>query len=222
MKKVILLFFWAGITSFSQAQDAQTDNEEPEKVVYKYLGIQANLLFQQFISFNSNSSINTNPYIFTYSINNIKTGNGFVFGTGFNISDNSSNDGVSSVSVQNANITLRFGYEKKYLQQQKFIPFWGVEAGLGGISNRVESSLNQSFNNNATVVETTKVFFGPSFRAGLNYSLAKHIQLGTEFFFNAQLAYSETNNGNGRFTTDFLPFNIGFQAPTALFLIFKY
>ncbi|MBC7745769.1 MAG: hypothetical protein H7096_11765 [Flavobacterium sp.] len=222
MIKVILLVFCAGITSFSQAQNTQTDSEKSTKVVYKYIGIQANLLLRQFISFNSNSSINTNPYIFTYSVNNIKTGRGVVFGTGFNISENSSNDGVSSVTVKNANATFRIGFEKKYLQEQRFIPFWGVEAGMGVLSNRVESSLNQTFNNNTTVTETTKAFFGPCFRAGLNYSLSKHVQLGTEFFLNSQIAYSKTINGNGHFTTNFLPLNIGFEAPTALFLILKY
>jgi len=192
-----------------------------KKTVYRYLGIQANLLLQQFISFNSNSSINTNPYIFSYSKNNIKTGVGSVFGTGFSVNQNSSNDGVSAVDVQNANLSFRFGYEKKYFQEQKFIPFWGIEFGFGGVYNKVTSSLNQSFNTNSTVTETTKIFAGPSFRGGLLFALSKHILLGTEFYFNTQVAYTSLNS-SGRFTDEFVPFNIGFQAPTALFLIFKY
>lgn len=223
MKKAVLLFLLGGFISVSQAQNfTYNDSVRSQKRVYKYLGIQANLLMQQFISFNSNSSINTNPYIFTYSKNNIKTGNGFVFGTGFNVSENSTNDGVSSVTVQNANVTFRIGYEKKYLQEQRFIPFWGLELGLGALFNRSESSLNQSFGSNTVIVQTERAFFGPAFRGGLNYSLSKHIQVGTEFFFNAQVAYSQTSSGNGAFSRSFAPFNIGFQAPTALFLIFKY
>src|SRR4051812_44076358 len=140
MKKAVLLFFWAGVISLSQGQTLSQDSGQSKKVVYKYLGIQSNQLLQQFISFNSNSSINTNPYLFTYSKNNIKTGNGFVFGTGFNVSENSSNDGVSSVTVQNANVTFRIGYEKKYLQEQRLIPFWGLEVGLGALFNRTEST----------------------------------------------------------------------------------
>src|SRR6218665_2368224 len=105
--------------------------KDPDTIVttrptYKYLGIQTNLLLQQFISFNSNTSINTNPYVFSYAKNNIRTGSGFAFGTGFNLSENSTNDGVSSVNVQNINVTIRVGYERKYLQKQRLIPFWGI------------------------------------------------------------------------------------------------
>lgn len=227
MRKLLLLVVLFQGSIALKAQQPATDVPAPvQKKEYRYLGIQANLLIQQFISFNSNASINTNPYIFSYSKNDIKTGVGFVFGTGLNVNENSSNDGVSAVNVRNANVTFRIGYEKKYFQDQKFIPFWGIDFGIGGVYNRVESSLNQSFNTATTVSETTKLFMGPAFRAGLCYTLSKHILLGTEFFFNAQVAYSETrtNTGfnSGGFQSDFVPFNIGFQAPTALFLIFRY
>jgi len=194
------------------------------KTHYKYLGIQANLLLQQFISFNSNSSINSNPYIFSYAKNNIKTGSGFAFGTGFSVSENSSNDGVSSVDVQNVNVSIRTGYEKKYLQQQRFIPFWGVEFGAGVLSNKTTSSLSQSFNTNRIVTETTKIFAGPSCRAGLMVAFTKHILIGTEFYLNAQIAITETSTTGGfnGSNQNFIPFNIGFQAPTALFLVFRY
>ena len=188
------------------------------KTHYKYLGIQANLLLQQFISFNSNSSINTNPYIFSYSKNNINTGNGIVFGTGFSVSENSSNDGVSSVNVRNGNLAFRVGYEKKYLQEQKFITFWGIEFGAGLIYTRSESHLNQSFSSNIVVTESTKIFAGPSFRGGVLLACSKHILLGTEFFFNLHVSYTEGVSS----TSTFAPFNLGFQAPTALFLVFRY
>ena len=226
MKKTVLVILLTSICSFSHAQQQHSDSSKTPSTHYKYLGIQANLLLQQFISFNSNSSINTNPYLFSYSKNNIKTGEGLVFGTGFNINDNSSNDGVSETSVKNVNVTFRLGYEKKYLQHEKFIPFWGVEVGAGVVYNKVVSRLNQSFNNNTTTAETFKMFAGPSFRSGLLFALSKHILLGTEFFFNAQVAYTETGNSNassnGSSSQNIAPFNIGFQVPTALFLVFKY
>lgn len=224
MKKIALLAFVVPFCFFTSAQSYTPDSTyKPKKLVYKYLGIQANLLMQQFISFNSNSSINTNPYIFTYSKNNIRTGNGSVFGTGFNISESSSNDGVSSITAQNANMTFRWGYEKKYLQNEKFIPFWGVEFAGGVIYNKTVSFLNQSFTANKVVIESTRGFAGPAFRGGLNYAFTKHILIGTEFFFNMQVAYNEVNNGSGGGRTrSFAPFNIGFQAPTALFLVFRY
>ncbi len=221
MKKIALLLFTGYFCSFINAQKIYPDSIIGEKIVYKYLGIQSNLLLQQFISFNSNSSINTNPYIFSYSKNNIKTGRGTVFGTGFAVSESSSNDGVSSVEVQNINITLRYGFERKYLQQEKFIPFWGVDFGAGFVDTRVTSRLTQTFSNTTTKVETLKAFVGPSFRAGVNYALSKHILIGTEFMFNVQLAYTETFSGP-EFSSSISPFNVGFQPPTALFLIFRY
>ena len=220
MKQLFLLIFLLPLVVYSNSWK-DPDSIVTKRTNYKYVGIQANLLLQQFISFNSNSSINTNPYIFSYAKNNIQTGAGFAFGTGFNVSEASSNDGVSSLNVQNVNVTMRLGYEHKYLQKQRLIPFWGVDFGAGVIYNKVTSALNQSFNNNATTVETTKIFAGPSFRGGLLVALNKHILLGTEFFFNSQIAYTEINGGFG-LNRNFVPFNIGFQAPTALFLIFRY
>lgn len=223
MRKIFLLVFVIPAFLCMNAQKDTSALFNLTKPSYKYVGIQANLLLQQFLSFNSNSGINTNPYIFTYSKSNMLTGNGFGFGTGFNVSDNSSNDGVSSIRVQNANFSFRFGYEKKYLQRQRLIPFWGVDLGFGGTYNKTVSRLDQSFNSNTITTETTKVFFGPAFRSGLLCALSKHVLLGTEFFFNTQVAISSTNGNNGLNNSgDFIPFNVGFQAPTALFLIFRY
>lgn len=226
MKRIAFIILAASLCLVTFAQVQFNDSIIPlkkQKTVYKYLGIQVNLLMQQFISFNSNSSINTNPFLFSYSKNNIKTGKGIVFGTGFNVSETSSNDGVSSITVQNANVAFRYGFEKKYLQSEKFIPFWGIEFGAGAVYNRSVSRLVQSSTNAEVVVETQRLFAGPSFRGGLNFAFSKHILIGTEFFFNAQVMASQVNNGNGGgFNSSFAPFNIGFQAPTALYLIFRY
>jgi len=227
MRYFFLLLFTGGVFLCSQAQKGKVipDSLIPVgKKDYKYIGIQSNLLLQQFISFNSNSSINSNPYLFSYAKNNIKTGSGFALGTGFSVSENSSDDGVSATHVNNANITIRLGYEKKYFQQERFIPFWGVEFGMGGVYNKTSSHLSQSFTSNEVTVETTKLFAGPAFRGGLLVALSRHILLGTEFYFNCQISITQTtNNSNGgTFNDSFAPFNMGFQVPTALFLVFRY
>jgi hypothetical protein len=224
MRKLFLLIF-IPLYSHSQSYRAKPDSVWYEKSNYYYAGIQANLLVQQFLSFNSNASINSNPFLFSYSVNDPDKGNGFALGTGLSITQSSSNDGVASVTTQNINVSIRIGYEKKYLQRQKFIPFWGVEMAMGGLDNQTSSSLNQSFNNTTTKVQTTKYFFGPSFRSGVNYAITRHILIGTEFFFNAQIAWSQTQTNNSGVTTSSsstVPFNIGFQAPTAVFLMFRY
>jgi hypothetical protein len=224
MRKLFLLFF---IPFYSHAQSFRTkpDSVWYEKDKYYYAGIQANLLIQQFISFNSNASINSNPFLFSYSVNDSERGRGFALGTGISVTQNSTNDGVASLTTQNINVSIRIGYEKKYLQRQKFIPFWGVEMAMGGLDNQTTSTLNQSFNNSSTKIQTTKFFFGPSFRSGVNYAITRHILVGTEFFFNAQIAFTQTttnNAGISTFSSSTTPFNIGFQVPTALFLMFRY
>jgi hypothetical protein len=71
-----------------------------------------------------------------------------------------------------------------------------------------------------------KWFFGPSFRGGLNYAITRHILVGTEFFFNGQIAFTETktesNGVVGSSSSSGVPFNVGFKVPTALFLVFRY
>ena len=222
IKKIVFsVLMAANLISFSQKN--KFDSIPPGKIYYTYLGIQSNLLLQQFISFNSNASINTNPFVFSSCKNNIASGEGTAFGTGFSINETTNNDGVASITVKNANVTFRIGYEKKYLQRERLIPFWGVDFGLGGTYTDFVSINNQTFNSGRISVTTTKVFIGPSFRGGLQYAISRNILLGTEFFFNAQIAYSQTvtNQANG-FSDSFIPFNIGFQAPTALFLIYRY
>lgn len=219
MPRTLRLFFVL-LCCATRALAGGSDSLPASKTHHKYLGIQINPLIQQFISFNSNASINTNPYLFTYSKNNIKTGVGSNFATGLSVNQSSSNDGVSSINSNLINATFRFGYEKKYLQSEKFVPFWGIDFGLGVVYSDVTSSLNQSLTNTTFNVTTTKVFAGPSFRGGLNLALSKHIQLGTEFFFNLQLSYTEQLATNG-FSTSIAPFNLGFQLPTALFLIYR-
>ena len=52
--------------------------------------------------------------MFSFSINNARRGTGFALGTGILVNQSSTNDGVASVTVQNINISLRVGIEKKY------------------------------------------------------------------------------------------------------------
>lgn len=220
------LFPFLFLSLFTQAQTEKSDSAWfSRKRILHYAGIQMNPLIQQFISFNSNASINNNPYLFSFSINNAQTGHGFAVGTGLNVTQSATNDGVASISVQNINVSVRIGYEKKFLQRQKFIPFVGVEFGMGGGDSKTTSTLNQSFNNSTTTIETSKFFFGPAVRSGLNYAITRHILIGTEFFFNMQIAWTTTKTNNAQIITsnsDVVPFNIGFQTPTALFLMFRY
>jgi hypothetical protein len=200
---------------------AQPGDSLPVRNVYRYLGIQANALVQQFISFNSNMSINTNPYVFAFSKADKKTGKGFSFGTGFNISNQSKNDGVASVEEQNVNLAFRLGIERKFFQEDRFIPFYGCDIGFGVVYHRLSSRLIQTIPTFPIVVESTRAFAGPSAKGGVMLKLSRYFMLGTEFFFNIQVSI-ETNRGFFSGGNDPAPFSVGFQVPTALFLVFRY
>lgn len=198
------------------------------RIKYHYVGVQANLLLQQFLNFNSNS-INSNPYLFSYSFNYKQNGNGIVLGTGLSVSNNFSNDGVVETSDDRINTAGRIGFEKKFYQEEKFIPFIGIEVGLGYAEQKLKTKLVQTINNPQTDTKITKFFFGPAIRGGLLYSINKYVKLGTEFYFNFQVSINKSKtivtSGNqppsGTNTTS-LPINFGLQAPTALFLIYRF
>ncbi|MBL7919443.1 MAG: hypothetical protein JNJ40_03965 [Bacteroidia bacterium] len=225
-KTSLLLFCIISIRFFAQEN---TDSlVRSYRIKYHYVGVQANLLLQQFLNFNS-SSVNSNPYLFSYSFNYKQNGNGVVLGTGLSASNNFSNDGVVEISDDRINVCGRIGIEKKFYQEERFIPFIGIEVGLGYAEQKLRTKLVQTINNPQTDTKTTKFFFGPAIRGGLLFSINKYVKLGTEFFFNAQVSInksktiitSATQPPSGTNTTS-LPINFGLQAPTALFLIYRF
>ncbi|MDP3558284.1 MAG: hypothetical protein Q8T03_13000 [Bacteroidota bacterium] len=227
MRKVFFLFFC--IISINLISQEDTDSlVRSYRTKYHYVGVQANLLLQQFLNFNSNS-FNSNPYLFSYSFNYKQNGNGMVIGTGLSASNNFSNDGVVEISDDRINVTGRVGIEKKFYQEETFIPFIGFEVGLGYTEQKLKTKLVQTINNPETNSKTTKFFFGPALRGGLLYSLNKYVKIGTEFYFNFQVSVNKsrtitTSAGqqpSGTNTTS-LPINFGLQAPTALFLIYRF
>jgi hypothetical protein len=210
------------------SQDNTDSLVRAERFKYHYVGVQSNLLLQQFLNFNS-SAVNSNPYLFSYSFNYKQNGNGIVIGTGLSASNNFSNDGVVEISDDRINIAGRIGFEKKFYQEEKFIPFVGLEVGLGYTEQKLRSKLVQTINNPETNTKSTKFFFGPALRGGMLFSLNKYVKLGTEFFFNLQLSINKTqtviNTGGqppSETRTTALPINFGLQAPTALFLIYRF
>lgn len=227
MRKIFFLCLCViSINVFSQ--DNTDSIVRSYRTKYHYVGVQVNLLLQQFLNFNS-SSINSNPYLFSYSFNYKQNGNGIVLGTGLSVSNNFSNDGVVETSDDRINVCGRIGFEKKFYQEERFIPFIGLEVGLGYTQQKLNTKLVQTINNPETDTKTTKFFFGPAIRGGLLYSLNKYVKIGTEFYFNFQVSINKTSTvitsgtqpPSGTITSS-LPLNFGLQAPTALFLIYRF
>lgn len=227
MRKVLILVFSLNIINLF-SQDNTDSLVRAERIKYHYVGVQSNLLLQQFLNFNS-SSVNSNPYLFSYSFNYKQNGNGIVLGTGLSATNNFSNDGVVEISDDKINIAGRVGFEKKLYQEEKFIPFLGIEIALGFMQQKLRTKLVQTINNPQTDIKATKFFFGPALRGGLLYSLNRYVKIGTEFYFNLQISVNKTETlltsgsqpPSGTSTTA-LPINFGLQAPTALFLIYRF
>ncbi len=220
-KKTVFLLSFVSLFSTLQAQLSKSDTLF-KKPYYHYTGIQANLLFQQFINFNGNSNVNNNPYTFVYSKSKAATGGGFAMGTGLLVRSTSQNDGVSSVSVENINLSLRMGYEKKYFQQERWIPFWGVQADFGYLSTHVTSKSNQAFPGPGFSSLELRYFFGPSFRGGVLCAVSRHVLLGTEAYFTMQLSKTTSSSTGLPTVSSVNPVNMGFNVPTAIFLVFRY
>ncbi len=206
------------------AQDSIDSIIRIERTKYHYVNIQANLLLQQFLNFN-NAIVNSNPYMFNYSFTDKRTGNGFVLGTGLSAGNDFSNDGVVEITKDNISIAFRAGYEKKFYQKEKFIPFFGLELGVGFSQENTKSRLVQTINNPETEIEATKLFFGPAARGGIYYAVSKRFLLGTEFYFNFQFSQNRTITkitGMNIIKRTSIPVNFGIQAPTALFLAYRF
>ncbi len=223
-----LLFFFNLGTSYCQSRYYAGDSTA--NIKEKYIGLQANQLLKQFLSFNSSNSINTNPFLLTYSSTNGK-GRGFSMGTGLNFSVESSTDGVSATEITNRNFVFRLGFEAKYHLKERWIPFWGIDMHFGGVYTKVSIQQFQTFQTNITTTATTNLFLGPAIRGGVLVSLSKHLLLGTEGFFNFKIAFQQTTSssnlafGNGQVvapSSRSIPINFGINVPTAIFMIVKF
>jgi hypothetical protein len=111
-------------TVFAQQQPEEGFvSERANRKSYHYIGLQANQLIRQLLSFGGNSSAVVNPYLLTYSINSKTTGFGFAAGIGYSsIKTRGTDVFASTISTVN-DFALRFGVEKKsYLSKRWLKP----------------------------------------------------------------------------------------------------
>lgn len=173
---LILLIIGHRLVAQHQPQEDLV-SERADRKVYHYVGLQANQLIRQLLSFGGNSTAVTNPYLLTYSVNSKQTGVGFSTGLGYSSIQTKSTDNFTSVVSKVNDLAWRFGIEKKsYLSKRWLVSFGGdflVEA------NKAETISNNGSNPNPTVTtKTSRVGFGP--RASLNYQFHDKLLIGTE------------------------------------------
>ncbi len=178
---VCLILLVIGHKLLAQEQPAEDlPSERPTKTVYHYVGLQANQLIRQLLSFGGNSSAVTNPYILTWSVNSKSNGFGFATGIGYSSIQTKSTDVFSSTISKVNDFAWRFGLEKKQYLSRKWL------AGFGGDflveKNKAETVSNTGGSANPTVTTTTsRLGFGP--RVTLNWQFHDKLMIGTEASF---------------------------------------
>lgn len=196
-------------------------SERAEKKSYHYIGLQANQLIRQILSFGGNSSPVTNPYLLTYSVNAKKNGLGLATGLGYSSIQTKTNDVFNNTISKVDDISFRIGMEKKsYLSKRWMVGFGGdilIE------NNKAETTTTPSGSSSFSV--TTKINrygFGP--RASLNYHFHDKILIGTETsFYLKWITQDQESTGQGAPTnppsTKLRSF--AFTLPAVLFVTLK-
>lgn len=218
------------------AQKQPTEEEKPTdpfaisatstRTAVHYVGLQANQLLRQLISFGNAAAVN-NPYALTYAVNSRANGFGFAMGVGYNISETKTTDQFISVVSKINDFGLRFGLEKKTYFSKNWMFSLGGDIVIE--SNKAETKSTQSGGGGApgstmTVTTTEKRNgFGP--RLTLNYQIHSRILLGTEAaYYYKGITQEQTTTGQTGIPatpkTNLRSFSLA--APTVLFLIMKF
>jgi hypothetical protein len=203
------------------AQDRPAGTQEPAQSARKashYIGIQANQLLRQLISFGGSSAVN-NPYLLTYSANSKSDGFGFATGLGFSSVTTRSTDNFTSVVSKVNDFAWRLGLEKKkYLSK-----YW--LAGFGGdvvIDANTAETISHSDNTPDISVtsKTKRAGFGP--RASLAFQFHDRLMVGTEAAYYFRWGNQEqTTNNSGQPNDNTKVKSFAFSLPSAIFLTMK-
>jgi hypothetical protein len=158
--------------------------ETKEMAIEHTFGVQINGLINQVLNFsNTTQTTSTNPYLFTYNINSIKSGWGLRCGLGYVYNASGTNDGVTTRTTNINDIHARLGIEKKFKLSEK----WSSGVGLDFVYNNNSdnsSAKTVSFDTVTTKTKTTVSNIGGGAMAWLRYNITKNIQIGTETSLN--------------------------------------
>ena len=210
------------------AQDRPIEDSEPapdnSKTVSQYIGLQANQLIRQLISFGGNNTAITNPYLLTYAVNSKSNGWGFATGLGYSSIQTKTTDVFVSTTSKIDDFAWRVGFEKKVYLSRHWL------AGFAGDvlfeNNKAVSTANNGTVPNPTTTTTIKRNgFGP--RVSLNYQFHNKLMIGTEasYYFKWITQSQKSTNGgtnpsNSNGDTRLRSFS--FTLPAVIFLALKF
>jgi hypothetical protein len=185
-----------------------------------YIGLQANQLIRQLISFGGNSSPGTNPYLLVYSVNSLSTGFGFATGLGLSSIQTKNTDNFTNVESKVTDFAWRFGLEKKkYLSKNWLVSFGGdilIE------SNKADTKSTSGGSVSTVITKSNRSGFGP--RASLNYQFHNRLLIGTEAsYYIKWINQEQTSTGTGQPNdTGTKLRSFSFSLPAVVFLIMKF
>jgi len=206
------------------AQDRPVEDPEPapnhSKTVSHYIGIQANQLIRQLVSFGGNNTAVTNPYLLTYAVNSKSNGWGFATGLGYSSIQTKTTDVFVSTVSKIDDFAWRIGGERKVYLSRHWL------AGIGGDvlieSNKSETISDTGTNPNGTITTTTKRNgLGP--RVLLSYQFHNRLMIGTEAsYYFKWITQSQKVTGLGQSQPDTELRSFAITLPAAVFLIMKF
>jgi hypothetical protein len=207
------------------AQERPTDDINPipsTRKVSHYVGLQANQLIRQLLSFGGNNTAVTNPYALVYTVNSKETGWGLATGLGYSSIQTKTSDLFTSTTSKVDDFAWRVGFEKKtYILKNWLLSLGGdflVE------SNKAVTITNNGSATNPTVTTKEKrQGFGP--RASLNYHINDKLLIGTEasyYFKSIKHTQTQTNTGvTPPKDPDSSLHSFSFTLPAVIFVIVK-
>lgn len=182
MKKVVLFTLLAIAVQYCFAQPAgePTTEQKEEKIYDHYVGAQINLMISHLINSSANSIGTGNPYLFTYSMNNRKSGWGIRVGVGANSISTSSAISDGSTTTKNNDMQLRAGVEKTIEISNKWTAGTGVDAVFNYNDDNLTNSNQGLYDTVVTTTKTKLANYGGGVFGKVSYHISNKILLGTE------------------------------------------
>jgi hypothetical protein len=179
MKRAIafVLTVFAALPSIAQTETSI----EPlsSKKFNHQVGVQINELIRQIFNFNNSNSVNTNPYLLTYSLNHVRTGYGVRLGVGYNYQAFTNDDGISRRTTDLDDLRTRFGVEKCFVLSPKWSAGVGLDA-VYNLNNNYTKSTIRGFDTVTTTTTSKISSLGGGPMVWLRYHITSRILIGTE------------------------------------------
>ncbi len=234
MKKILLSIICA-FPIFTFAQTNTATNPSPETQQWSnFIGVQSNLLLRQVLNISGSTATTNNPYLFTYSLINNKTGWGLSAGLGLNTSSSSNKD-TSGTSVKNSqtNFALRIGAEKRWYLSPKWATTLGFDALYNNLSSHSETLQDENFEKIISTTDDKTNSFGVGIRGAISFAITPRIWIGTEtnlsFLYGMEKVTSSTTfiqTGQPTITQSLTnkinSTSVTSNLPTAFFIIVKF